>query len=417
MKKQIITLSLGLMTVLAFGQKKQLKTAEKAIKMQQYSEALSAISSLDGLLAGMDEKYKAKYYFLKGQALAGKKDFEGAAESYNTLFSYEKEIKKQKYTKVAQPLLNKLVQEVSTLGANFYNNDKNYSEAAKNFALTYKLSPKDTAYLYNAAVSASLAKEYDTSLKYYRTLKEVGYTGIQTQYLATEKATGKVVNLGSKQQRDLMMKTGTYIKPENKTTTSKQADIVKNIGYILVNQGKTEEAIVALQEARKANPKDVNLILNEAQLYIKLEKMDKFGALMEEAVKLDPTNPVLFFNLGVVNANEGKTEAAINYYKKAIELKPDYGDAYMNLAVAMLAEEKEIVDEMNKNLSNFKKYDELQEKQRALYNKALPFIIKADSLNRTEGTVRSLLNIYDTLRMEKEADALRPIYKKMRSGN
>jgi len=417
MKKQIITLSLGLMTVLAFGQKKQLKTAEKAIKMQQYSEALSAISSLDGLLAGMDEKYKAKYYFLKGQALAGKKDFEGAAESYNTLFSYEKEIKKQKYTKVAQPLLNKLVQEVSTLGANFYNNDKNYSEAAKNFALTYKLSPKDTAYLYNAAVSASLAKEYDTSLKYYRTLKEVGYTGIQTQYLATEKATGKVVNLGSKQQRDLMMKTGTYIKPENKTTTSKQADIVKNIGYILVNQGKTEEAIVALQEARKANPKDVNLILNEAQLYIKLEKMDKFGALMEEAVKLDPTNPVLFFNLGVVNANEGKTEAAINYYKKAIELKPDYGDAYMNLAVAMLAEEKEIVDEMNKNLSNFKKYDELQEKQRALYNKALPFIIKADSLNRTEGTVRSLLNMYDTLRMEKEADALRPIYKKMRSGN
>jgi len=417
MKKQIITLSLGLMTVLAFGQKKQLKTAEKAIKMQQYSEALSAISSLDGLLAGMDEKYKAKYYFLKGQALAGKKDFEGAAESYNTLFSYEKEIKKQKYTKVAQPLLNKLVQEVSTLGANFYNNDKNYSEAAKNFALTYKLSPKDTAYLYNAAVSASLAKEYDTSLKYYRTLKEVGYTGIQTQYLATEKATGKVVNLGSKQQRALMMKLGTYIKPENKTTASKQADIVKNIGYILVNQGKTEEAIVALQEARKANPKDVNLILNEAQLYIKLEKMDKFGALMEEAVKLDPTNPVLFFNLGVVNANEGKTEEAINYYKKAIELKPDYGDAYMNLAVAMLAEEKEIVDEMNKNLSNFKKYDELQEKQRALYNKALPFIIKADSLNRTEGTVRSLLNIYDTLRMEKEADALRPIYKKMRSGN
>ena len=138
MKKQIITLSLGLMTVLAFGQKKQLKTAEKAIKMQQYSEALSAISSLDGLLAGMDEKYKAKYYFLKGQALAGKKDFEGAAESYNTLFSYEKEIKKQKYTKVAQPLLNKLVQEVSTLGANFYNNDKSYSEASTNFALTYK---------------------------------------------------------------------------------------------------------------------------------------------------------------------------------------------------------------------------------------------------------------------------------------
>ena len=66
-------------------------------------------------------------------------------------------------------------------------------------------------------------------------------------------------------------------------------------------------------------------------MYIKLERMDKFGELMIEAVELDPTNPVLFFNLGVVNANEDKIEAAIKFYKKAIELDPAYGDAYLNL--------------------------------------------------------------------------------------
>ena len=211
-----------------------------------------------------------------------------------------------------------------------------------------------------------------------------------------------------------MIKLGQYSNPTQEVSPSKQADIVKNIGYILVNQGKTEEAIIALQEARRASPKDVNLILNEAQLYIKLKKMDKFGALMEEAVKLDPTNPTLFFNLGVVNANEGKIEDAVKYYKKAIELKPDYADAYMNLSVAMLSEEKAIVEEMNKNLSNFKKYDELQAKQKALYKKALPFLMKADNIKRSEGTVRTLLNIYDTLEMEKEAEALRPIYKELR---
>jgi tetratricopeptide (TPR) repeat protein len=108
-------------------------------------------------------------------------------------------------------------------------------------------------------------------------------------------------------------------------------------------------------------------------------------------------------------------EDAIKYYKKAIELKPDYGDAYMNLAVAMLAEEKSIVEEMNKNLSNFDKYDALQEKQRLLYKSALPFLLKADTIKRSEGTVRTLLTIYDTLRMEKEADVLRPIYKEMRN--
>lgn len=86
----------------------------------------------------------------------------------------------------------------------------------------------------------------------------------------------------------------------------------------------------------------------------------------------------------------------------------------MNLAVAILSGEKAIVDEMNENLSNFKKYDELQEKQKELYRKALPYLVKADNIERSEGTVKTLLNIYDTLEMTTEADALRPIYKEMR---
>ena len=412
MKNQILALSLGLVSVMAFGQKNELKSAEKAIKKGQFKEAKVIIESLEGMEATMDAKYKAKYYFLRGSAY-GKSNVEKAADAYNKLFEYEKQIGKQKYTKEAKPKLNDLVQFVSTKAIEQYN-AKDYANAKNNFYATYKLSPKDTSFLYNAAISASLSKDYDISLKYYKELKDVGYTGITTQYLAVNKASGEVENLGTLSNRNLMVKTGQYTTPTDKVLESKQAEIVKNIGYILVNQGKTEEAIVALQEARKANPKDVNLILNEAQLYIKLDKMDKFGALMEEAVKLDPTNPTLFFNLGVVNANQGKTEAAVKYYNKAIELKPDYGDAYMNLAVAMLSKEKEIVEEMNKNLSNFDKYDELQNKQKELYKQALPYLVKADNIKRSEGTVRTLLNIYDTLEMVKEADALRPIFKELR---
>jgi len=84
------------------------------------------------------------------------------------------------------------------------------------------------------------------------------------------------------------------------------------------------------------------------------------------------------------------------------------------LAVAMLAPEKEIIEEMNNNLSNYTKYDALLAKQKALYEKALPYLMKADTIERSEGTVRTLLNMYDTLEMMEEADALRPIYKKMR---
>jgi tetratricopeptide (TPR) repeat protein len=413
MKNQVLALSLGLMSVMAFGQRKELRTAEKAIDKSEFASALTAINSVNAMLETMDSKYKANYYFLKAQAQAGQNNYAAAADSFNDLFEYEKEIEKERYSDDAKPMLDALVQKVSNKAIEQYNTN-DYNNAKDSFYLTYKLSPKDTSFLFNAAISASLSKDYEASLKYYRELKKIGYTGVSTEYLAVNDETGEVENLGSKSNRDAMVRIGQYTTPTEKVLESKYAEIVKNIGYILVNQGKTEEAIIALQEARSANPKDVNLILNEAQLYIKLDQMDKFGALMKEAVKLDPTNPTLFFNLGVVNAGEGKMDAAVKYYKKAIELKPDYGDAYMNLAVTMLTEEKALVEEMNKNLSNFDKYDALQEKQRVLYKTALPFLLKADGIKRTKGTVRTLLNIYDTLRMEKEADILRPIYKEMR---
>ena len=332
---------------------------------------------------------------------------------YNTLFDYEKQIGKDKYTKEAEPMLNAIIQKVSERAINLYNNDKDYKKAAKDFYLTYVLSPTDTSFLYNAAVSASLAEDFDTSLEYYRKLQEIGYTGISTQYFAVSKDTGEKENVGSLSNQQTYIKLGTHSNPTSENTESKQGDIIKNIGYILINQGKTDEAIEAIKEARKADPKDLNLILNEAQLYIQLEKMDKFAQLMEEAISLDPNNPTLFFNLGVVNQNENKIEEAIKYYEKAIEIKPDYGDAYMNLAVAILSGEEALVKEMNNNLSNFKKYDELEKKQKALYKKALPYLEKADDLNRSEDTVKSLINIYDILEMNDKAKALREVQKKM----
>lgn len=413
MKKQIVALCLGLMTIGLHAQKDELKSAGKALKNSDFKTAQTIIESLDALEATMDSKYKAQFYYLKGQAY-GTRDVKKAAEAYNKLFAYENEIGKQKYTKDAQPELNKLLEFVSKKAINLYNVEKDYKNAAESFYLTYQLSPKDTSFLYNAAVSASLAKEYDVSLEYYKKLQELGYTGIATEYYAINKETGKEENLGSKQNRDALVKFGQYTDPSTKTSESKQGDIIKNMGYILIAQGKTDEAIVAIKEARKSNPTDLNLLLNEAQLYIKIGEMNKFATLMEEAIQLDPEDPTLFFNLGVVNQNEKKIEEAIGYYKKAIELKPDYSDAYMNLAVAILSGEQAIVEEMNKNLSNFKKYDELEKKQKELYKRALPYLEKADELNRSEDTIKSLINIYDNLEMTDKSDKLRPIYNQMR---
>ena len=86
MKKQILALSLGLMTVAVVAQKKELRAAEKAIKKQDFAGALTKINSVEGTIANADAKYKSQYYFLKGKALAGKKLISDARPKVPTCF-------------------------------------------------------------------------------------------------------------------------------------------------------------------------------------------------------------------------------------------------------------------------------------------------------------------------------------------
>ncbi len=411
--KKILALTIGLMTIGSFAQKKELKVIEKALSGKDYAGALTTLSSIEGLVNSGDDKYKSKFYFLKGKALAGQKKYSEAKRVFDQLFDFEKNTAKT-HTSDAKNVIMSMAEEVNKEAVDLYSNKKDYKKAAEKFYLTYKLSPTDTIHVYNAAVSSSQAKDYNAALKCYKELRELGYTGVQTEYVATNKATGQVEDLGSKAQRDLMVKAGKYTKPETRTSENKQASIVKNIALILVEQGKTDEALTAMTDARKENPKDLSLILVEAGLYSELNKMDKFGELMNEAVALDPENPDLYYNLGVVNYEQGRVEDAKKYYKKAIELKPDYANAHMNLAIAILAKDQAIVEEMNKNLTNFKKYDQLALQQKGVYKEALPYLEKADSYNRTFETVRTLKGIYDVLEMKGKAAEYKALYDSLR---
>ena len=413
MKTKVFALVLGLITFSTFAQKNELKTADKAIKIKDYSAAMTAVTAAESLLSKMDDKSKAKFYFLKAQAYFGKKDYQTAANTFEKLFNLENETGKIRYTELATTIQNQMVQDVYQKASDQYT-AKDYKNASDSFYLTYVLTPLDTVFIYNAAVSSSLALDYDNSLKYYKELREIGYTGISTIYYAISKQTDEKEDLGNEKNRDLQVKLGLYKDPVNEQTESKTGDIIKNVAYILKTQGKTEEAIKAVEEAREIYPKDINLILTQADIYFQLKDMKKYSDLIELALNIDPTNPQLFFNLGVISFNDGKVEEAKKNYEKAIELKEDYGDAYLNLAVVIMNQEKAIVDEMNKNLSDFDKYDELLEKQRGVHREALPYLEKADKYSRSINTVQFLMNIYQTLEMDEKATKFTDLYKEMR---
>ena len=100
-------------------------------------------------------------------------------------------------------------------------------------------------------------------------------------------------------------------------------------------------------------------------MYIRLGDRNKFKELMEQAIEKDPNNAVLYYNLGVINGEQGMTDDAIAYYKKALELDPKYSATYLNLVGIILQGEAELVEQMNElatstKRSDFEKYDDLK---------------------------------------------------------
>ena len=145
----------------------------------------------------------------------------------------------------------------------------------------------------------------------------------------------------------------------------------------------------------------MNLILTEANVHYKMGNTEEFKNLLTKATEMDPKNAELQYNLGVISAESDQPEEARGHYEKAIELDPDYINAYINLSALVLAKEEPIIKEMN-SLGSSKadnaKYDELREERTELYKEAVPYLTKALEIGpKNINAARTLMNIYSIL--------------------
>ena len=377
---------------LSFGQKKELKAADKAIDKNNYAEAKAALSQAKSMMSNMDDKQKAQYNLLMAQTLYAN----GTGNDSDINLAIEHLNKAGNNTAGFSELQKTMESTLLTKANDFYTGQK-YDAAASKFGQLYRTIPSDTTYLYYAAVSAVTGQDYETALNYYLELDEIGYKGQQREFFATNKETGKE-EVMDKQTRDLYVKSGEYIKAGERLTESKSAEITKNIALIYVQLDKKDEAIAAIKKARANEPENVGLILTEADLYYKIGDVDSYKKLVEEAVELNPNDVDLLYNLGVISSQMDDNEAAKKYYKKVIELDPTYINAQTNMAALILEGEQAIIEEMNglgSSAADNKRYDELKEERMQLYNDAIPYlenVLKVDSNNIQ--AAKTLMNIY-----------------------
>lgn len=395
MKKQIIiALALSIST-LSFAQKKELKAVEKAIKDANFSEAKQALKLVEPMLSSLDEKLKSKYYLLAAEALyakgsASSLEIDKALESLDNVSGYNEEVSALK-----TDMLNNFL----TKGNKAYE-DKNFKLASNYFESAYNVKDTDTVFLYYAAATAVNVQDYDRALNLYNKLKDLGYTGVQKEYFATNVETGEEEVL-DKGTRDLFIKAKSHTKPGERLTESKKPEIVKNIALIYVSQGNNDKALAAMKDARAESPDDINLILSEANVHYKMGNTEEFKSLLQQATQMDPTNPELQYNLGVIAAESDHSDEAKAHYEKAIELDPTYINAYINLSALILEQEQPIVEEMNglgTSKADDKRYDELREKRQNLYKDAVPYLTKALELDGENiSAAKTLINIYSIL--------------------
>ncbi len=103
-----------------------------------------------------------------------------------------------------------------------------------------------------------------------------------------------------------------------------------SVGYLLIQQGKPEEAIAAYDEAIRLKPDYAEAYNNRGNANDKLGHREDAIADYNQAIQLKPNYAKAYYNRGAVKAKLGHREDAIADYNQAIQLKPDFAEAYYN---------------------------------------------------------------------------------------
>ena len=144
-------------------------------------------------------------------------------------------------------------------------------------------------------------------------------------------------------------------------------DLLYNMGVILLNEGNHNEALMYLDKALEHDPDHYQALLNSAILIqesgytqlskvahsrlmrivqnskktenINLRRSQVKNAVHDEDLRQQKSgegvNERVYFNLGMLSMDNKDIEAAENWFKKAVEVMPDFRSALFNLALLL----------------------------------------------------------------------------------
>ncbi len=243
----------------------------------------------------------------------------------------------------------------------------NFTDAYTSFnnALAYR--PGDTTITYYAGLSAINAKNYKAGIKSYEEL-------IKTNFSANNQ-------------------------------------IFLDLSRLYAMEGDTAKAIsIAAQGASKFN--DSQLATQEIELSLMSGKQKEVITKITDQAKKNPTNKLYPYYLGIAYSTIGDNVKAEEAYMQAISIDPAFADANINIGGVILNKGINLYNEANKlPPSQQKEYDSMIKRATAEFDRAFPYLKKANELDPKSRIALENLKTYYLVK--KDTAKLNEITKKI----
>ncbi|HIY87937.1 MAG TPA: tetratricopeptide repeat protein [Candidatus Bacteroides pullicola] len=399
MKKVVLSVVMLLVTGFAFAQEKAVKEAKK-IAGAVNPDFAQAEQLINGALTNPETKDQAETWNVAGfiQKRRSEKEMESAylRKPYDTLQVYksaldmckyylkcdelaqipnEKGKIKNKYRKTNAATIKGERGNLINGGIQFFNEDKN-KEALEYFGM------------YVSLPSQPMFAE-DEELKADTLLPQIAYYASLAAMKMEDYAS--VLKYAPVAQDD--KEVGKYA--------------MEFVSTALKAEGDTAKWIVSLQEGVQKYPEHPFFFGNLIDYYSNSKKFDEAMAFADEMIAKDPSNPFNTYVKGYLYHNMEDYDKALEFYKKTIELSPDYAEAYSNIGLIYCLKAQDYSAKATSDV-NDPKYAEDMAKLKTFYEEAKPYYEKARQLkpDQRELWLNGLYRVYYNLQMGPEYEEI-----------
>ena len=414
MKKLMIMAMMAAAATTTFAQDDLVKQAKKQLGSNEFDQAAATLAPA---LTSDETKDKAAAWNLQVDIMAGKfqaiqaqmleNQVAGKQVPFDTLGmnnaafgALKAAIECDKYDiqpnekgKVKIRFRQKNQQRMQNIRLNLINaglydyNHKNMEGALAKWTL-YLDSPLDALFTEYPEVSDLTKDQYRSEIAYY-----AGLVAYQMKDHATAVKYAKMAGEDPKKANEA----NEIILFSMKETMKTQADSTEYVNLV--------------KKLHKENPEEERFFNLLMEFYTRSNNQKALAEWAEEEITLNPDNKMAWALKGEVQMNNREWDAAVESYKKAIEIDPDFIQCIFNAGVCLNGKAIELKDKLaDKNTGGLTKAN--ADKVKEILNEALPFLERAKELDPDREKVKwayPLYQIYYSLGNKAKSDEMEAI--------